>query len=249
MTGSMRFWDALKTPPPSALKKITGGRLSGKTDISPQWRLQAMTEVFGPVGIGWRYEIVRTWTETYHEQIGVFAEVHVRLLEDGGENWSAPIPGIGGSMLVEIERSGPHFSDEGYKMAVTDALSVCFKAIGVAADVYLGMMDGKHSRQTASPSAEPVSESAGHSEGGDGGRGSKPANKPLGWAYVQLTKAFGDVPPWESTEKQRVLRTCFGTSDSKKLKAMSEAELKEKMGYPEMIAWNFAMDAANQEGA
>ena len=247
MTGSMRFWDALKTPPPDALKKITGGRLSGKTDINPQWRLQTMTEVFGPCGIGWRYEIVRTWTETSDQQVGVFAEVHVRLLD--GDSWSAPIPGIGGSMLVEMERSGPHFSDEGYKMAVTDALSVCFKALGVAADVYRGLMDGKHSRKGSGGSGEPQGESAGHAEGGDGGRGSKPASKPLGWAYVQLTKSFGDDPPWESIQKQRVLRTCFGTSDSKKLKAMSEEELKEKMGYPEMVAWNFAMDAANQEGA
>ncbi|MFH4181117.1 hypothetical protein WDA55_23970, partial [Acinetobacter baumannii] len=32
--------------------------------------------------------------------------------------------------------------DEGYKKAVTDALGVAFKAIGVAADVYLGNFDG-----------------------------------------------------------------------------------------------------------
>ena len=59
----MEVWNKLKQPPISALKKITGGRLAGKTDINPQWRYQVMTEVFGVCGRGWKYTIDKLWTE------------------------------------------------------------------------------------------------------------------------------------------------------------------------------------------
>jgi hypothetical protein len=61
-------------------------------------------------------------------------------LENG--EWSAAIPGIGGSKLVAKESSGLHSNDEAVKMATTDALGVAMKHLGVAADVYMGLWDG-----------------------------------------------------------------------------------------------------------
>jgi hypothetical protein len=138
----METWNKLKQPPISALKKIAGGRLAGKTDINPQWRYQAMTEVFGVCGRGWKYTIDKLWTEPAPAgEVFAFAQISVYIREDSGE-WSAPIPGIGGSMLVESEKSGLHSNDEAYKMATTDALSVALKMLGVAADIYAGKFDG-----------------------------------------------------------------------------------------------------------
>lgn len=135
-----RYWDALKRPPSGALKKINGGRLNGKTDISPQWRVQAMTEQFGPVGTGWKYEIVNVWSAPAGDEVFAFAQVNLYYKE--GDEWSAPIPGIGGSKLMQMEKAGLYANDEGFKMAVTDALSVAMKSLGVAADIYLGLWDG-----------------------------------------------------------------------------------------------------------
>jgi hypothetical protein len=45
-------------------------------------------------------------------------------------------------MLVEQEKNGLHTNDECFKMAVTDALSVAMKSLGMAADVYKGLWDG-----------------------------------------------------------------------------------------------------------
>nr|DAM81950.1 MAG TPA: PROTEIN/RNA Complex, archaeal, ribosomal, 50S, protein.0A [Caudoviricetes sp.] len=39
-------------------------------------------------------------------------------------------------MFCANERNGPNCSDECYKMATTDALSVAAKALGVGADIY-----------------------------------------------------------------------------------------------------------------
>lgn len=145
---NMRFWDKLKSPPQSALKPIQAGRLKGKSDINPQWRMQAMTEAFGPVGIGWAYSIDKLWTEPGSDgQVCAFALVAVRV-KDNGE-WSESVPGVGGSMLIEKESRGPYTSDEAFKMATTDALSVAFKAFGVAAEVYLGNLDGSKYNRTA----------------------------------------------------------------------------------------------------
>ena len=140
MTEHMSIWNALKTPPATAMKPITGGRLAGKTDINPQWRLQAMTEQFGPIGLGWTYDINKLWLEQGSgNQVVAFAALSLRVKV--GDEWSLPIPGVGGSMLVALEKDGLYTSDEAYKMAITDALSVCMKQLGVAADVYAGLVD------------------------------------------------------------------------------------------------------------
>jgi len=145
---NMEIWDALKRPPAEALKKITGGRLSGMTDIKPQWRYEAMTDNFGPCGIGWKYTIDKVWLEAGSDgQMSANASVTLYIKSDG--EWLDGIPGIGGSMFVANESKGPHTSDEAYKMAVTDALGVAMKMLGVAADIYSGLWDGSKYKEPA----------------------------------------------------------------------------------------------------
>ena len=55
---NMRIYNAVREVPPEAQKPIAGGRLKGMTDINPMWRLKRLTEMFGPCGLGWRYDIV-----------------------------------------------------------------------------------------------------------------------------------------------------------------------------------------------
>jgi hypothetical protein len=138
------IYKALSVPPKSALKPITGGRLKGMTDIRPQWRYRAMTEQFGLCGVGWRYTIERTWTEAASTELMAFVTVNLYVKVDGA--WSDAIPGTGGSMLIAKESSGPHASDEAYKMATTDALSVAMKMIGVGAAIYEGEDVSKYHR-------------------------------------------------------------------------------------------------------
>lgn len=147
---NMKIWNALKQPPPSALKTIGGGRLKGMTDIKPQWRYQAMTEQFGICGIGWKYTVEQLWTVPGSaDQIVAFANVLLYVKVD--EKWSDPIPGNGGSMLVVKESSGLHTSDEAYKMAITDACSTAMKLLGVAADVYMGSWNGSKFKDAPQP--------------------------------------------------------------------------------------------------
>lgn len=154
---NLATWNRLKAPPQSALKKIEAGRLRGKSDINPQWRIQALTEEFGPYGIGWYVEVVRKWSEPGSEgQVFAFADVNLSVKYPDSEEWSMPAPGTGGNMLVEMESKGLHASDEGYKMAITDAISTAAKLFGLAADVYLGNFDGsKYTRPAEQGEKQP----------------------------------------------------------------------------------------------
>lgn len=137
----LSVWSKFNRPPAHALKLITGGRLSGMSDISPQWRYYALTEAFGPCGVGWKFIIKRTWTEPGADgAMFAFAEIELYVKIDG--EWSEPIPGIGGSMLIAKESKGMFNSDEAHKMSVTDALGTAAKMIGVGADIYMGRWDG-----------------------------------------------------------------------------------------------------------
>lgn len=131
---NMTIYDACRSVPESAKKAITAGRLKGKTDINPMWRIKRLTEQFGPCGIGWYYKPVRKWLETHGDETAAFVDIEL-YVKIGGE-WSMPIAGTGGSMFAARQKDGVYVSDECYKMATTDAISVACKQLGVGADVY-----------------------------------------------------------------------------------------------------------------
>ena len=131
---NLSVYNRVRSVPPTALKTIGAGRLKGMSDINPVWRIKVMTEVFGVCGFGWKYEITKQWNESYGNEVKTFCNINLYVKVDG--EWSDPIPGTGGSSFVAMERNGAYVSDEGNKMALTDALSVAMKSLGVAADVY-----------------------------------------------------------------------------------------------------------------
>ena len=142
----LELWNKFCKPPEFALKRIQGGKLRGKFDINPQWRYKALTEAFGPCGIGWKFDVVRKWTEQgANGEVLAFVDVLFYYRYEG--EWAGPIHGTGGSTLVAEEKGRLVSSDEAFKMALTDALSVATKMIGVAAAVYLGQFDGKYAAE------------------------------------------------------------------------------------------------------
>lgn len=216
-TNNMELWDKVKQPPKEALKTISGGRLSGMTDISPQWRYQVLTEALGACGEGWWYEIDKTWTEDGPDGAkAVFVQVSLHI-GDGH-----PVPGIGGSMLIAKEKSGLHFSDEAYKMAVTDALSVAMKMVGVAADIYMGKWDGSKYKDAPPVDKQKKTTKKAETE-------STPATSPLTeqaqfkaalWAMAQAKKVKMDgtngplVIAWMMTDENTVMNGMTATDNA-----------------------------------
>ena len=152
---NLAIYNKVRQVPDEAKKRITGGRLNGMTDINPMWRIKAMTELFGPCGMGWKYTVTRR--EMVPDGSGqVAAFMDIDLYYRDGDGWSEPIPGTGGSMFITKEKGGLYTSDECYKMALTDALSVACKALGVGADVYWEKGATKYSAQGKPAEAPPA---------------------------------------------------------------------------------------------
>lgn len=133
---NMDFWKSWQHVAPGMLKRINGGSLNGMSDVNPVWRFLALTEAFGPCGFGWRIKEVERWTCEACGEIAAF--VKVELYINIGGTWSEPIEGVGGSKLVRKDKNGTNLTDEAWKMATTDAVSVACKSLGIAADVYTG---------------------------------------------------------------------------------------------------------------
>lgn len=132
---NLELYNRFRETPPEAKKEIKAGRIKGFTDINPLWRIQALTETFGPCGVGWKYTIDRKWLEPgANGETAGFVDISLYYKWDG--EWSEAVPGTGGSSFIAKERNGLYTSDEVYKMALTDALSVACKALGIGADVY-----------------------------------------------------------------------------------------------------------------
>lgn len=140
----MDIYNRVRSVPDEAKKAISSGRLKGKTDINPMWRIKKLTEEFGPCGIGWWTKVTDKWTETVGDETCAFVDLELYIKV--GDEWSKPITGSGGSKLSTKERSGVYVSDECYKMAETDALSVACKKLGIGADVYFSADRTKYSQ-------------------------------------------------------------------------------------------------------
>jgi hypothetical protein len=141
---AMALWNRLKRTDPKATKPFTRAGGFRGTQIDPTWRLQMMTETFGPVGRGWGYEQLE-WTIV--ERM-VFICVRVWYLdpETGEKYWTGPQ--WGGTEIVRRNRDGTERpDDECFKMSITDAVGKCLLQLGLAADVYMGQFDDSKYRE------------------------------------------------------------------------------------------------------
>ncbi len=152
---NMAIYNAVRSVPDNAKKPISAGRLRGKTDINPMWRIKSLTEQFGPCGIGWKYVLLEKRLEAgANGEVAAFVDIDLYYKVDG--EWSEAVPGTGGASFVANERNGPYTSDECFKMALTDAISVACKAIGMGADVYWDSDRSKYSNVAEEPHEKPV---------------------------------------------------------------------------------------------
>lgn len=146
-TNNLRHWNKLANVPKEHLKGFAKqGGFKG-TDIKPQWRIQVMTEVFGPCGLGW----TMTKPEFTMQGTTCHCTVGVMIKEPGGE-WSQAVWGVGGTVSGRSD-------DELFKMSYTDALGNALVKLGVASDIYMGYFDGsKYVRQTTDEDAPEAEE-------------------------------------------------------------------------------------------
>lgn len=174
MTDYLATWNALATTDKNYTKdfKRSGG-FSG-TDINPMWRIRRMTEQFGPIGVGWGYEVKRTWREDFGSTPYVFAEIQMWYYQNEAEE----NPAYTGVQIGGTDAS--RTADEAYKMAITDGLGKCMAQLGLGADVYLGEFDSKYSRDNGSRPQNTKSPPT------NGSNGKAATYKPKSWGEVKI---------------------------------------------------------------
>jgi hypothetical protein len=216
---NLKLWGEWARPPEDALKTIRGGRLNGMTDISPVWRYEALTRALGPCGVGWAYDIVRLWTEDAPDgQRIAFAQINLRLR--AGETWTENIPGIGGSMMLAKQSGGMHVSDEAFKMAVTDALSVACKMLGIGADIYRGLFDGSKYRDATPAAGKPVARKP---------ENAPPDNAPVDAKWLDRLATLAAKHCVTGPELTEYLSAKFGRADMRELTRAQATQLADWM--------------------
>jgi hypothetical protein len=150
---NLKLYNIGREVPENAKKPINAGRLKGMTDINPMWRIKRLTEMFGACGVGWWYEITHKEIvhDDYTKQKAAFVDIKLYYIDLDTGHASHGIFGTGGASFVAQEKNGPYMSDECFKMALTDAISVAAKALGIGADVYFGKDRTKYNAQEDQP--------------------------------------------------------------------------------------------------
>ncbi len=140
---SLYLWNRLKRTDPKATKPFARPGGFRGTQIDPTWRLQMMTEVFGPVGKGWGYEQM-DWTIA--ERM-VFICAHVWYIDPqtGQTCWTGPQ--WGGTEMLRRRNGIEAPDDECFKMSMTDAVGKCLLQLGLGADIYMGQFDDSKYRE------------------------------------------------------------------------------------------------------
>lgn len=137
LTNNMRFYSRVMVTPKEAQKSFNNGSFSG-TDINPMYRIQRLTELFGPAGFGWWTKNIQYRFEESEatKEVHVFCELELYIKDPETEEVSEPIYGIGGNTYIAQRKTGAKATDEAMKMAYTDALGIACKALGIGHDIW-----------------------------------------------------------------------------------------------------------------
>lgn len=146
----LELWRQVDKTPTTAIKpaKVKGQQI---TSLDPMHVIQQATRIFGPLGIGWGYDIEE---DRYDQGAPVYDAKKEKLL--GHElthtirlalwyNWH----GQKGKVTQYGHTPAVYYASKGYwatdddpaKKSLTDAIKKCLSWLGFSADVYLGKFD------------------------------------------------------------------------------------------------------------
>jgi hypothetical protein len=169
VNNNLSLWnDKAKPEPKATQKKDRNGNLAeakdqnGNSSINSYYMFEAATALFGPVGVGWGYEILEDKRELGCPQL-VGNEVHreeshtIRLklwyVHEGEPRY---VENYGHTKALYWSNKWKSFvyDEEAPKKSLTDAIKKCLSMIGVYSDVYKGMLEDFEYQQERLAEAE-----------------------------------------------------------------------------------------------
>lgn len=149
MTDNLALWHRVEKTPESQTKPITGKAYKG-TSPKPYYLVQKATETFGPIGIGWGFDIVEEkLLDGALLEPGFYERIHMAKVrvwykwgDARGEVEHVGQTAFSGRRKGDGQRPGAPFTDEDApKKSVTDALIKALSMIGFAGDIFMGRYD------------------------------------------------------------------------------------------------------------
>ena len=148
---NMAIWRSVeKTDPAYTRQYSMGGGMNG-TSITGAYYVMKATETFGPVGLGWGYEIEEERFDK-GEPLGaepdgttpIYKQTHTIKLRLWVmiDDKKCEVVHFGHTPYLYKSRKGDFVLDqEAPKKSLTDAIKKCLSMFGIGGDIFLGMFD------------------------------------------------------------------------------------------------------------
>lgn len=147
---NLSIWEQVDTTPPNFTR---GGQVDGRivTTINPTFMVKQATKIFGPIGVGWGYDIVderfdngraiHFEGEIMGHEIDHTIKLELWYKTEDGERGS--VTHFGHTKHIYWSHTYKSFiqEHEAPKKSLTDALKKCLSMLGFSADIFLGMYE------------------------------------------------------------------------------------------------------------
>ena len=142
-TSNLTLWDAGSRTDPNDTKSVNKGYQMTVIDAYSQ--IKKATELFGPAGVGWGWQVMRL-EYTVTNQIATLIRLWHGNPEQFIEQW--------GQCSLYVDKAEKRKDDDCYKKCVTDGLTKCLSYLGFNSDIFLGTFDA--SKYVADNPAKPA---------------------------------------------------------------------------------------------
>lgn len=134
MADNLEIWNKFADIDPAFTKPITGKPYKG-TSPNPHYVIRCLTEMFGPVGKGFGWEVVAEGFQPLGDE--VLHWCRIRFWHGDGQGFEA----YGQTKALMKTRNGMMLDEDAPKKSLTDAITKAAAQIGVASNIFLGRWD------------------------------------------------------------------------------------------------------------
>lgn len=146
MTDNLATWKRFADIDPAFTKPITGKAYKG-TSPNPQYIIQCLTELFGPVGKGFGWEVLQEGFEPLGEEV-----LHWCRIRFWTQDRTDFFESYGQTKALMKTRNGLMSDEDAPKKSLTDAIVKAASHVGIAANIFLGRWDDQKYVQSVADS-------------------------------------------------------------------------------------------------
>lgn len=138
MSDNLKIWDQFADIDPKFTKPITGKDYSG-TSANPQYMIKCLTELFGPIGIGFGWDVVAESIERFGD-----TAIHWCRIDFWHTDRANTFQAYGQTKMAYMTRGGNAYlkvDEDAPKKSLTDAVTKAASQVGIASNIFLGRWD------------------------------------------------------------------------------------------------------------